>query len=161
MFQSSSPRSTADRQKTADALQPCVLSGIDLYNAVKVAHWNVRGPAFGPLHELFGAVASDVEGWVDRFAERIAQLGVIAQGLTQQVAMGSRLTESPFGVTDGFEHCRLLFDRFREMVMALTEARNACDDMGAIDTVQLLSDAALAFDKMAWKIVAHIPSPVA
>src|SRR6476619_3798249 len=53
---------------------------LDLQLQLKQAHWNVKGPNFIALHELFDEVAEDVEDYVDTIAERIVQLGGIAEG---------------------------------------------------------------------------------
>src|SRR6266436_7760794 len=50
---------------------------IDLQMLLKQAHWNVKGPHFIGLHELFDKIAEEVESYVDLIAERIAQLGGI------------------------------------------------------------------------------------
>ena len=39
------------------------------------AHWNVRGPDFFQLHELFDRVAEEADGHADLIAERAGQLG--------------------------------------------------------------------------------------
>jgi DNA-binding ferritin-like protein len=55
-------------------------SAVDLQLQMKRAHWNVKGPSFIGLHELFDKVAETVEGYVDQIAERILQLGGVAEG---------------------------------------------------------------------------------
>ena len=47
---------------------------IDLYTQVKQAHWNVKGPHFIALHELFDKLAEELEGPVDDIAERVTAL---------------------------------------------------------------------------------------
>jgi starvation-inducible DNA-binding protein len=42
-------------------------------------HWNVSGPNFKPLHELFGAQYEELFTALDEFAERIRALGVKAE----------------------------------------------------------------------------------
>lgn len=59
-------------QRLADA--------VDLQMQMKQAHWNVKGPSFIGLHELFDKVDEAVESYVDLIAERIVQLGGIAEG---------------------------------------------------------------------------------
>src|ERR1035437_2889875 len=46
-------------------------SAVDLHLQMKQAHWNVKGPSFIGLHELFDKVAEAVENYVDQIAERI------------------------------------------------------------------------------------------
>src|SRR5215475_1624193 len=53
---------------------------IDLQTQLKQAHWNVKGPHFIGLHELFDKIAEEVESYVDMIAERVVQLGGIAEG---------------------------------------------------------------------------------
>ncbi len=50
-------------------------AAVDLQMQMKQTHWNVKGPGFIGLHELFDKVAEAVEGYVDQIAERIVQLG--------------------------------------------------------------------------------------
>src|SRR5207244_12448514 len=59
---------------------------IDLQTQCKQAHWNVKGPTFIALHKLFDEINEDVEGYVDLIAERIVQLGGIAEGTVGVVA---------------------------------------------------------------------------
>src|SRR5919201_475455 len=53
---------------------------IDLQTQCKQAHWNVKGPNFIALHKLFDEINEDVEEYVDLLAERVVQLGGIAEG---------------------------------------------------------------------------------
>src|SRR5581483_9893310 len=55
-------------------------SGVDLQTQMKQAHWNVKGPNFIALHKLFDEVDEAVESYVDLIAERVVQLGGIAEG---------------------------------------------------------------------------------
>ncbi len=59
---------------------------IDLQLQLKQAHWNVKGPHYIGLHELFDKIAEEVESYVDEIAERIVQLGGIAQGTIRVAA---------------------------------------------------------------------------
>ena len=45
------------------------------------AHWNVKGPNFGPLHELFGDLYDFFNDWADTLAERVVQQGGVASAL--------------------------------------------------------------------------------
>src|SRR6188768_1736804 len=79
-------------QRLADA--------VDLQLQLKQAHWNVKGPHFIGLHELFDKIAEDVETYVDEIAERAVQLGGIAQGTVRVAASSSRLEEYPPAIAD-------------------------------------------------------------
>src|SRR6266403_3228804 len=77
---------------------------IDLQLQLKQAHWNVKGPHFIGLHELFDKIAEEVESYVDEIAERVVQLGGIAQGTVRVAAARSRLDEYPPEIADGAAH---------------------------------------------------------
>ena len=68
---------------------------VDLQTQMKQAHWNVKGPHFIGLHELFDKIDEAVEAYVDLIAERIVQLGGIAEGTARVAAGRSRLEEYP------------------------------------------------------------------
>src|ERR1041385_3582175 len=68
---------------------------IDLGLQAKQAHWNVKGPHFIGLHELFDKVAEEVEEFTDEIAERAIELGGVALGSLQVVSKYSRLKSYP------------------------------------------------------------------
>src|SRR5438105_6714081 len=53
------------RSRSVALLNRHLAAAIDLHAQVKQAHWNVRGPAFIAIHELFDKVADAVEGYSD------------------------------------------------------------------------------------------------
>lgn len=55
----------------------------------------MKGPSFIGLHELFDQVAEAVEGYVDQIAERVVQLGGVAEGTVRMAA--ARTTSTPQG----------------------------------------------------------------
>src|ERR1700735_2545385 len=81
---------------------------IDLQTQCKQAHWNVKGPDFIALHELFDKVNADVENYVDTIAERAVQLGGIADGTARSVAKRSTLPEYPANLSNGKDHVEAL-----------------------------------------------------
>src|SRR2546428_12126852 len=83
---------------------------IDLQTQCKQAHWNVKGPTFIALHKLFDEINEDVEGYVDLLAERIVQLGGVAEGTVGVVAERSTLVDYPIGLSTGAEHVAALSD---------------------------------------------------
>ena len=76
---------------------------LDLERQAKQAHWNVKGPRFMQLHELFDATAALAVGWSDDIAERAVQLGCVAEGTIQAVAERSELPKAPLNVSSADE----------------------------------------------------------
>ena len=65
----------ATRAKVIELLDARLADAIDLQTQLKQAHWNVKGPTFIGLHELFDKINEAVEDYVDDLAERVVQLG--------------------------------------------------------------------------------------
>jgi starvation-inducible DNA-binding protein len=128
---------------------------IDLQAQLKQAHWNVKGPHFIGLHELFDEIAEEVEKYVDMIAERIVQLGGIAQGTVRVAASRSRLDEYPLDIADGMAHveavARALSTFGREARMTIEET-NALDDA---DTADIFTEISRGIDKWLWFVEAH------
>ena len=56
----------ATRRQMIDLCNARLADAIDLQTQTKQAHWNVKGPHFIALHELFDKVNEDVEDYVDQ-----------------------------------------------------------------------------------------------
>ncbi|CCW34333.1 DNA-binding ferritin-like protein (oxidative damage protectant) [Chthonomonas calidirosea] len=93
----------ATREQIIELLNARLADAIDLYTQTKQAHWNVKGPAFIALHELFDQVAEAVEDYADLLAERAVQLGGVALGTARVAAEKSSLYEYPLSITTGRE----------------------------------------------------------
>jgi len=75
MFDTKNDLPVNTRTKVIDLLNARLADAIDLGAQTKHAHWNVKGPNFIALHELFDKVAEHVEDYVDTIAERVTSLG--------------------------------------------------------------------------------------
>ena len=128
---------------------------IDLQTQMKQAHWNVKGPHFIGLHELFDKIAEEVESYVDLIAERIVQLGGIAQGTVRVAASRSRLEEYPLDIADGAAHveavARALSTFGREARMTIEEV----DRLDDLDTADIFTEVSRGIDKWLWFVEAH------
>jgi starvation-inducible DNA-binding protein len=128
---------------------------IDLQTQLKQAHWNVKGPHFIGLHELFDKIAEDVEGYADMIAERIVQLGGIAEGTVRTAAARSRLEEYPLNIADGAAHveavAKALSTFGREARMSIEETASLED----ADTADLFTEVSRGIDKWLWFVEAH------
>src|SRR2546425_11845122 len=76
----------ASRLEGIGLLNQRLAEAIDLQTQCKQAHWNVKGPSFIGLHQLFDDVNEDVEENAPQIAERIIQLGGSGQGTARTVA---------------------------------------------------------------------------
>src|SRR5215471_14348338 len=118
------------RTQIATMLQDRLADSIDLMLQGKQAHWNVKGPSFFSLHELFDKVSEDTEEYVDLIAERIVQLGGTAEGTLQSVTQRSSLPAYPLEISDGSEHVA----RFSHALAYFGElARKTIDQMNELN----------------------------
>src|SRR6266446_466463 len=108
MFKTKNDLSEATRVKAVELLNARLADCKDLQTQTKQAHWNVKGPNFIALHELFDKINEDVEDYVDEIAERAVQLGGIAEGTARMAAKRSALSEYPANTMDGRGHVEAL-----------------------------------------------------
>src|SRR5213078_3552184 len=101
MYETENDISQNRRVEISALLNQRLADAVDLQTQMKQAHWNVKGPHFIGLHELFDQVDEAVESYVDLIAERIVQLGGIALGTVREVAARSRLEEYLLAIADG------------------------------------------------------------
>src|ERR1051325_5477918 len=91
-----------------DLLNQQLADVLDLGLQAKQAHWNVKGPHFIGLHELFDKVAEELEEFTDEIAERAIELGGVALGTIQVITKASRLAAYPLNLSSGREHVAAL-----------------------------------------------------
>src|SRR5690606_32680843 len=102
---------------------------IDLQTHCKQAHWNVKGPAFIALHKLFDEINEDVEEYVDLLAERVVQLGGVAEGTARQVAARSTLIDYPPMLSSGPQHVAALSDSLSQFGRTVRIGIEEMDDL--------------------------------
>src|SRR6266478_4188336 len=96
------------RRDTVDLLNQQLADALDLALQTKQAHWNVKGPNFIALHELFDEIVDAAEEYMDLIAERVVQLGGTAEGTVQNAAKRSTLKEYPLSASDEIDHVETL-----------------------------------------------------
>src|SRR5262245_57933178 len=128
---------------------------IDLAYQAKQAHWNVKGPSFIALHELFDEVVDEVEEHVDDLAERAVELGGTAYGTVRVAAGKSRLGEYPLEISSGQEHVAALSAALAGFGKAARAAIDTAANGGDADTADLFTEISRGVDKLLWKVEAH------
>lgn len=144
-----------NRREAVGLLNQRLADAIDLQTQCKQAHWNVKGPSFISLHKLFDEINEDVEEYVDLLAERVVQLGGIAEGTVGVVAERSTLVDYPIGLRTGGEHVAALSDA---LSMFGRNARTCIDEMNDLkdaDSADILTEISRGTDKWLWFVEAH------
>ena len=147
------PEST--RTEVVSLLNQRLADAIDLQTQCKQAHWNVKGPDFIALHKLFDEINEAVEEYVDLIAERIMQLGGIAEGTVGVVTERSSLPDYPIGLSTGAEHVAALSDALSAFARG---ARIGIEEMNELEdavSADMLTEIARGTDKWLWFVEAH------
>ena len=156
MFKTKNDLSETIRVKTIELLNARLADAIDLQTQTKQAHWNVKGPHFIGLHELFDKVNEDVEDYVDLIAERAVQLGGLAEGTARMAAKRSSLVEYPANTVDGRSHVDALSSALAAFGKAARKAIDQSNALVDLDTADLFTEISRGVDKWLWFVEAHL-----
>lgn len=144
------------RVQSAELLNLHLAAAIDLHAQTKQAHWNVRGPGFIAIHELFDRVSTEVEAFSDLLAERAGGLGGTANGTIQTAVKRSYLIPYPLGIADELQH---LFAVSGALAAFGGSIREAIEKSTAIDdptTADLFTEISRGVDQQLWFVESHL-----
>ena len=139
----------------AELLQGRLADSIDLMMQAKQAHWSVKGPNFIALHELFDKVYTDTGVYVDVIAERIVQLGGIAQGTIRVAAKRSSLPEYPLNISSGRKHVAELAHAIAFYGELIRKAIALSTKLKDADTADIFTEVSRGADSNLWFVEAH------
>lgn len=141
----------------ADMFKRLLADEMVLYTKLRNYHWNVTGPTFAMLHELFEEQYTELADVIDDIAERIRQYGVMAPGTLAEFQQLARLSEHPGEYPDARTMVANLVADHEALVRTLREDEETMDDdyedVGAQDFVTGLLQ---RHQKMAWLLRAHL-----
>src|SRR5438093_5008395 len=156
MFKTKNDLSEGTRVKAVELLNARLADCTDLQTQTKQAHWNVKGPSFIALHELFDKINEDVEDYVDEIAERAVQLGGVADGTARMVAKRSSLAEYPASAVDGRSHVEALSSALAAFGKSSRKGIDDANEFGDLDTADLFTEISRGIDKWLWFVEAHL-----
>jgi starvation-inducible DNA-binding protein len=156
MYPTKNDLSEQMRSQLVELLNARLADGIDLMLQAKQAHWNVKGPNFYPLHELFDKLEEDTREYVDLIAERAAQLGGIVEGTIRLAAKRSSLDEYPLQIIEGRDHLDALSTAIAKLGKAVRQAISQSDELGDAGTTDIFTEASRGLDKLLWFVESHL-----
>jgi starvation-inducible DNA-binding protein len=136
--------------KLIELLNRRLADAIDLMLQTRQAYWNVKGPQFMALRELFAKVAEGVEEDMDLIAARIVQLGGSAEGTAQAVARRSSLDEYLLTTTDGAGHLDALSRTLTAFGRHVRYSSEQAIELKDADTAAIFTEIARGIDKWLW-----------
>lgn len=119
-------------------------------------HWNVTGPYFKPLHELFELQYGQLAEAVDTLAERIRSLGAAAPGTFREFAELSSLPEDKSLPADWQTMVKNLLESHEAVIRNLRGWIVQTEDLDDEGTASLLSDRQREHEKTAWMLRSHL-----
>ena len=137
-------------------MQVTLASASDMYSQSKFAHWNVKGDNFYQLHLVFDHVAKIIGKQADPIAERITQLGGIANGTSRQAAMCSIIPEYKVDTVAGMDHVRALADSLGKYCACLRNASDEIDDLGDEPTSDFYNQLIVDAEEQLYFLESHL-----
>ena len=156
MYETSNDLAPTTRRSAIKMLNEHLADAIDLHLQAKQAHWNIKGPNFVGLHELFDRVAAQAGEYSDLIAERAVALGGVARGTLQAVSGQSQLREYPLEVGDWRAHVQGMQDALATFGRGVRKAIDDATALNDADTVDLFTEISRGVDKSLWMVEAHV-----
>jgi starvation-inducible DNA-binding protein len=156
MYDTRNDLPAAVRTPVVALLNSRLADAIDLGTQAKQAHWNVKGPNFIALHELFDQIAEHIEDHVDTLAERITALGGTADGTIAAVSRTSSLPPYPTDITEGIQHVDALSSAVANFGAKVRKGIDEATQAGDADTADLFTGISREIDKDLWFLEAHL-----
>ncbi|WP_353149556.1 Dps family protein [Pollutimonas bauzanensis] len=143
--------SDKDRATVAGELSKMLADSYTLYLMTHNFHWNVTGPLFNTLHQMF--MTQYTEEWqaLDNIAERIRALGHYAPGTYAEYTKLSSIAE-PSSVPNAEEMIQLLVRGNEAVAKTARAAFKKADGVGDQPTADLLTQRLDIHEKNAWML---------
>ncbi|HET6593691.1 MAG TPA: Dps family protein [Xanthomonadales bacterium] len=140
-----------DRQKIALGLSRLLADSYTLYLKTHNYHWNVKGPLFNTLHQMFEAQYTELAAAVDEIAERIRALGEPAPGSYKAYAQLTSIEEED-AVPDAEQMIRQLLKGQETVVRTARSVIGAAEAANDEPTADLLTQRMQVHEKNAWML---------
>ncbi len=155
LYRTRNDMSEALRTDVIDRLQARLADTLDLEMQTKQAHWNVKGPNFIALHELFDRLHDELDELADTLAERLVALGGQALGTVNEVEFRSSLEAYPTQAVAASEHIAALTTSLSMLAKSLRANIDEVAELGDQGSSDVFTEVSRGIDKVLWLIEAH------
>ncbi len=143
--------SEEDRAKIAKSLSRLLADSYTLYLMTHNFHWNVTGPMFNTLHQMFQTQYTELWQALDTIAERIRALGHYAPGTYREFAELTSI-EEPKSIPEAMEMVRMLMVGNEAVAKTARSAFEAAESANDQPTADLLTERMDIHEKTAWML---------
>jgi starvation-inducible DNA-binding protein len=142
---------TADRKKIAEGLSALLADSYTLYLMTHNFHWNVTGPQFNSLHNMFMAQYTEQWNALDIIAERIRALGFPAPGTYKEFVKLASIKEVE-GVPKATDMIRHLVAAQEATARTARKLFPVVDEANDQPTADVLTQRIDIHEKTAWML---------
>lgn len=143
--------SDKDREVIAKGLSKVLADSYTLYLKTHNYHWNVTGPMFNTLHQMFETQYTELVLAVDEIAERIRALGIFAPGSYKAYAELTDIEEET-SVPNAEEMIRQLVIGQETLVRSARSVIPIAQSANDEPTADLLTQRMQIHEKNAWML---------
>ena len=143
--------SSKDRAAIAQGLSRLLADTYVVYLKTHNFHWNVEGPMFQTLHQMFMEQYTETWNAIDLVAERIRSLGHYAPGTYAEYLKLARVKETP-GQPRAEQMVKLLIDGQEAIVKTAREVLPVAEKADDQPTLDLLTQRMQVHEKNAWML---------
>jgi starvation-inducible DNA-binding protein len=141
----------ADRQKIANGLSALLADSYTLYLMTHNFHWNVTGPKFNDLHNMFMGQYTEQWNALDIIAERIRALGHPAPGTYKAFVKLASIKEVD-GVPKALDMVRHLVEAQEATARTARKLFTLVNEANDQPTADLLTQRLEIHEKTAWML---------
>ena len=143
--------STKDRAAIAKGLSRLLADTYVVYLKTHNFHWNVEGPMFQTLHQMFMDQYTETWNAIDLVAERIRSLGHYAPGTYKEYLELARVKETQ-GQPRAEQMVKLLIEGQEAIVRTAREVLPVAEQADDQPTLDLLTQRMQVHEKNAWML---------
>lgn len=140
-----------DREAVAEALAKLLADTYSLYLKTHSFHWNVTGPKFNDLHQMFETHYTEMWTAADEIAERIRTLDVISPGSYSQFAALTSIKEES-GAPDADTMLAQLLEGHETLAASARAAFDVADDADDEGSADIATQRMQVHEKTAWML---------
>lgn len=139
------------RREVADGLNRLLADTYTLYVKTQGFHWNVTGPMFKTLHEMFEDQYTELHAMIDPLAERVRSLGYPAMGSIAEFAKVTTIHDAG-QVPAAKDMLRQLLEDRESMARTTRHLIEVADTAGDQSTTDMLTGWLEQHEKTAWML---------
>ena len=144
--------SEGDRSTIVEGLSKLLADTYTLYLTTHNFHWNVTGPMFNTLHEMFMLQYTELWNAVDLIAERIRSLGYMAPGSYAQFSDLASIKDAPAEPPKALEMVAILVSGHEAVARTARSVFPAAEKASDEPTADLLTQRLTIHEKTAWML---------